>query len=229
LSFFHLSSPDLLLGMDSDPSRRNIFALAAVEPELAHGGIRLRRFGQKIIEALGGQRIHPAWSIPGGVRTSLGDEDRAWIHQHLPEARVTILHALARYKELLRNFRNEVDHFGNFPTLFNDELMKKDNLLIATGQNNLAMNRAVLQVARHYVPGPKIPEGVLNRLEASIRAFDPCLLFDARSGADAAACAAARAGRSGSGRNTPRDNVAAVARPRTHSGGPQSLARLATT
>jgi NAD-reducing hydrogenase large subunit len=54
-------------------------------------------------------------------------------------------------------------------------LIEKVNLIIATGQNNLAMNRAVAQVARHYVKGPKIPEGVLNRIEASVRAFDPCL------------------------------------------------------
>ena len=53
--------------------------------------------------------------------------------------------------------------------------MKRVNLLIATGQNSLAMNRTVAQIARHYVTGPQIPEGVLNRLEAGIRAFDPCL------------------------------------------------------
>lgn len=47
--------------------------------------------------------------------------------------------------------------------------------MIATGQNNLAMDRAVEQVARHFIRGPKIPEGVLNRLEAGIRALDPCL------------------------------------------------------
>jgi NAD-reducing hydrogenase large subunit len=49
------------------------------------------------------------------------------------------------------------------------------NLLIATGQNNLAMNRAVAQIARHYITGPEIPEALLNRVEAGIRAFDPCL------------------------------------------------------
>ena len=54
-------------------------------------------------------------------------------------------------------------------------LLKKVNLIIATGQNNLAMNRTVAQIARHYIRGPEIPEGVLNRLEAGIRAFDPCL------------------------------------------------------
>ena len=54
-------------------------------------------------------------------------------------------------------------------------LIKSVNLLIATGQNNLAMNRTVTQIARHYIRGPQIPEGVLNRLEAGIRAYDPCL------------------------------------------------------
>lgn len=54
-------------------------------------------------------------------------------------------------------------------------LITKVNLLIATGQNNLAMNQAVVQTARHYIHGPHIPEGMLNRVEASIRAFDPCL------------------------------------------------------
>jgi NAD-reducing hydrogenase large subunit len=49
------------------------------------------------------------------------------------------------------------------------------NLLIATGQNNRAMNRTVAQIAQRYIRGPKIPEGMLNRVEAGIRAFDPCL------------------------------------------------------
>ena len=53
--------------------------------------------------------------------------------------------------------------------------MKHVNLVIATGQNNLAMNRTVTQIARHYVKGPEVSEGLLNRVEAGIRAFDPCL------------------------------------------------------
>ncbi|MEO0853862.1 MAG: Ni/Fe hydrogenase subunit alpha, partial [Cyanobacteria bacterium J06648_11] len=54
-------------------------------------------------------------------------------------------------------------------------LIEKVNLVIATGQNNLAMNRTVAQIARHYIHGPEIPEGMLNRVEAGIRAYDPCL------------------------------------------------------
>ena len=48
----------------ADPARRNVFGLIAADPELARGGIRLRQFGQEIIEALGGKKIHPAWSRP---------------------------------------------------------------------------------------------------------------------------------------------------------------------
>jgi NAD-reducing hydrogenase large subunit len=54
-------------------------------------------------------------------------------------------------------------------------LIKKVNLLIATGQNNLAMNRTVDQIARHYIKGKTVSEPMLNRVEAGIRAFDPCL------------------------------------------------------
>ena len=56
-----------------------------------------------------------------------------------------------------------------------DGLIVWANLIIATGHNNGAMNRGVLQVARHFVHGNKISEGMLNRVEAVIRAFDPCL------------------------------------------------------
>jgi NAD-reducing hydrogenase large subunit len=338
LSFFHLSAPDLLLGLESDPGKRNVFGLMAAEPELARGGIRLRQFGQDVIAALGGRKIHPAWAVPGGVRSALADEDRDRFRQRLPEVRATTQAALVRMKKLLQDYREEVDAFGNFPSLFmglvaadgtwehydgrlrfvdaaghvvadgldparyqdhigeavqpssylkspyyrllgypggmyrvgplarlnvctrmgvpladaeleeyrargggtvtssfyyhharlievlaaleyigrllddadlashhlrasaginqlegvgcseaprgtlfhhyqvdENGLIRKVNLLIATGQNNLAMNHTVAQIARHYIHGPEVPEGILNRVEAGIRAFDPCL------------------------------------------------------
>jgi NAD-reducing hydrogenase large subunit len=54
-------------------------------------------------------------------------------------------------------------------------LIRWVNLIIATGHNNLAMNRSVLQVAKHFVHGEKLMPGMLNRVEAVIRAYDPCL------------------------------------------------------
>jgi NAD-reducing hydrogenase large subunit len=54
-------------------------------------------------------------------------------------------------------------------------LLKKINLIIATGQNALAMNRTVTQIAKKYLHGSALKEPLLNRVEAGIRAFDPCL------------------------------------------------------
>jgi NAD-reducing hydrogenase large subunit len=60
-------------------------------------------------------------------------------------------------------------------TVDRDGLLKKVNLIVATGQNNLAMNQTVAQIARHYVRGENIPEPMLNRIEHGIRCYDPCL------------------------------------------------------
>src|SRR3954464_1493607 len=86
LSFFHLSAPDFLLGWDTPPEKRNIFGIIAADPELARAGIRLRQFGQEIIELLGGKKIHPAWAVPGGVRSPLTEAARTQIRTKLPEA-----------------------------------------------------------------------------------------------------------------------------------------------
>lgn len=338
LSFFHLSSPDFLLGWDSDPAKRNVFGLIAAEPDLARAGIRLRQFGQTVIELLGARKIHAAWAVPGGVRSPLSEEGRTWIRDRLPESRATAELAMNLFKRLLDTFAEEVAAFGQFPSLFmglvgkNGEwehydghlrfkdsegnivadnlseddyqdflgeavetwsylkfpyykplgypdgiyrvgplarlnvcdrigteaadrelqemrdraggvptssffyhyarlieivaslekieqliddpdivsprvraeaginslegigvseaprgtlfhhyqvdengLLQKVNLIIATGQNNLAMNKTIAQIAKHYIHGSEIPEGMLNRVEAGIRAFDPCL------------------------------------------------------
>src|SRR5450631_3344401 len=70
LSFFHLSAPDLLLGMDFDPAKRNIAGLLEEHPDELRDGIALRRFGQQVIERLAGERIHPSWIVPGGVNAA---------------------------------------------------------------------------------------------------------------------------------------------------------------
>ncbi len=56
-----------------------------------------------------------------------------------------------------------------------DGLIEWANLIIATGHNNLAMNAGITQAARHFVKGERIAEGALNRVEAVIRCYDPCL------------------------------------------------------
>lgn len=56
----------------------------------------------------------------------------------------------------------------------NGQVMKV-NLIVSTGHNNWAMSEAVDSVAKTYITGPDIKEGLLNRVEAAIRAHDPCL------------------------------------------------------
>jgi NAD-reducing hydrogenase large subunit len=338
LSFFHLSAPDLLLGMDAPPQQRNLFGLVEREPDLARRGIRLRQFGQRVIELAGGKRIHPSWGAPGGVLTAMNAAAREEIRGWIAESIASLELALGRLKGVLDSFRMEIEHIANFPTLFlglvsqdgtleyydgavrivdaegnmvadgldphryatylgeaseewsfmkfpyykplgypggkyrvgplarlniaksagtdradremrefkqraagavcqsfyyhlarliemlhaverieeliadpdllgehvrakagqnrtegigcceaprgilfhhyqvsESGLIEKVNLLIATSQNNLAMNQAVEQTARHFVSSRSLAEGMLNRVEAAIRCFDPCL------------------------------------------------------
>ncbi|MGA8727627.1 MAG: Ni/Fe hydrogenase subunit alpha [Terracidiphilus sp.] len=338
LSFFYLASPDLLLGMESDPASRHIFGVVAAKPELGRAGIALRRFGQHIIELLGNKRIHPGWVVPGGVTEPLAQAKRDEILAMIPEAYANVKMAIAAYKQIADSFQSEIKVFANFPSNFmslinEDEsieftdgalrlidasggiledgitaakftevigeavepysytkfayykplgypegsyrvgplarlnivktmgtplaetelvefrqmaegpvqgsfhyhharlieilhgierieqilsdplildkhvravagvnrlegagqaeaprgtlnhhykvdengLITWANLVIATGQNNNAMNRGVLQAAKHYVKDGRFTEGILNRVEAVVRTFDPCL------------------------------------------------------
>jgi NAD-reducing hydrogenase large subunit len=338
LSFFHLSSPDLLFGFDAEPARRNLLGVLGEHPQLARDGVAVRRFGQQIVESLGGKRIHPAWVVPGGVDAPLAGETRERMLAGVPAALEAVERALAWYKASLVRWEEEAGRFGSFRSAFmglvdrdgvvdhydgllrvidadgnlladrvdprpywnylgeavepwsylksaywkplgypdgvyrvgplarlnvadrlgtpradeeleefrgrlgrvpgssfhyhyarlidmlsaverigvllrdpeilsprvrshaginrdegigvaeaprgtlmhhykvdGDGIVQWANLVIATGHNNLAMNRSVLQVARHYVKGERLRESMLNRVEAAIRCYDPCL------------------------------------------------------
>jgi len=339
LHFFHLSSPDLLLGMDADPAKRNIVGLIAEKPDIAVKGVMLRKFGQQIIEMLGEKRIHPNFAIPGGVNRTLSHENQEKILKQVDSAIADVQFAVGLIKDYLDQHKDEAASFAAFPsgymgltdddgnldlydgtlrmrnergailedkvdpkdylsiieervedwsylkfpyykkqgcpdgvyrvgplarlnvvdrittplagkefkefkklsntgivegslyyhyarmiealyaaerikvlaeddlicstdlwatssrineegvgvleaprgTLFHhywvdkSGMIKKVNLIVATGNNNAAMNRAVLEVAKKYVKGNKLTEGMLNRVEAAIRCYDPCL------------------------------------------------------
>jgi NAD-reducing hydrogenase large subunit len=118
LSFFHLSSPDLLLGLDSDPATRNIFGVLEKHPQIARDGIRLRQMGQQIIEWLGGKRVHPAWVVAGGVSQPLSTENRDRMRAFVPEGIAIAERTLGWFKKGLGGYEDEVRTFANFPTLF---------------------------------------------------------------------------------------------------------------
>lgn len=128
LSFFHLSSPDLLMGWDSDPVSRNIFGVMRQSPDVAKDGIRLRQIGQTIIEILGGKKIHPSWVVPGGVNEPLTQEKRDAMLALLPEGLEIAKRTYAFYKTLVPKFKDEADHFGTMPTYFFSLVSPKGNL-----------------------------------------------------------------------------------------------------
>ena len=109
LSFFHLSAPDLLLGMDADPARRNIAGLLGEHPEVVRDGIALRRFGQQVIERLARERIHPAWTVPGGVNAPLDPAAREQTIAELPAVLAIARRTLELWKGTLDGFPDEID------------------------------------------------------------------------------------------------------------------------
>jgi NAD-reducing hydrogenase large subunit len=76
LHFFHLSSPDLLFGFGSDPVQRNIAGMLEKYPDLALKGVKLRKYGQQVIAAISGKRIHGTATVPGGMNKALGSAER---------------------------------------------------------------------------------------------------------------------------------------------------------
>lgn len=76
LHFFHLASPDLLFGFDADVAIRNVIGVAAKHQDLAVQGVMMRKYGQEIIKATAGKKIHGTGAIPGGVNKNLSIEER---------------------------------------------------------------------------------------------------------------------------------------------------------
>lgn len=128
LNFYHLSSPDFVFGFDADPKDRNIFKLMQTHPQMAKDGIKLRAFGQKVIETLGGKRIHPTWIVPGGVSHEIKEETKQEILSQIPEALEIAKTAVNYFTENLHKFKKEIDSFANFPSLFMGLVNKNGNL-----------------------------------------------------------------------------------------------------
>ena len=118
LSFFHLSSPDLLLGYDSDPSKRNILGLAEKYPDIALKGIRLRKFGQEISQRITGKKIHISGIAPGGMAYPLSEENRIALLNWIPEAMETVQLGISIIKKFHEEHSNMVATFAPSPSLY---------------------------------------------------------------------------------------------------------------
>jgi NAD-reducing hydrogenase large subunit len=114
LHFFHLCSPDLLFGFDADVAIRNVVGVAATFPELAVQGVLMRKFGQEIIKATAGKKIHGTGAIPGGVNKNLSIPERDGFLTDVDQMLVWSRGALRIAKEYTLSNLQVLASFGSF-------------------------------------------------------------------------------------------------------------------
>ena len=87
-------------------------------PDIARDGIALRKFGQQVIDGLAKERIHPSWTVPGGVNAPLQPAVRDKILAGLPDAKAIVRRTLKFFKGVLDQFKEEIENFGNAPSMY---------------------------------------------------------------------------------------------------------------
>lgn len=133
LHFFHLVSPDLLFGYDSDPAMRNVIGVAMKHPDIAMQGVMMRKFGQEIIAATAGKKIHGTGAIPGGINKKLTIEERDKFLKGSDPLNIDKMIAWAQgaldlFKGYHKEHKDFVDNFAVFPSN-HLSLVRKDGAL----------------------------------------------------------------------------------------------------
>jgi NAD-reducing hydrogenase large subunit len=121
LHFFYLASPDLVFGMEAPPEKRNFVAVAGADRELVVKGITMRKFGQEVIKAVAGKRIHGILAVPGGVHNNFTPQERDYFLDGkeienvdtMIEWSVQMIDFIKKYHE---QHRIELDEFATFPS-----------------------------------------------------------------------------------------------------------------
>ena len=121
LHFFHLSAPDFLFGIDAAPELRNIIAVAQENKDLAYQGIMMRKYGQEIIAATAGKKVHGTGAIPGGVNKNLSTAERDTLLKGTDPMNADKMvewsqGALDFFKHYHKNNKDMVDNFASFPS-----------------------------------------------------------------------------------------------------------------
>jgi len=116
LHFFHLVSPDLLFGFDADPAIRNVIGVAAKFPDLAVQGVMMRKYGQEIIKATAGKKIHGTGAIPGGINKNLSIAERDGFLADIDRMTEWARGALKLAKDYTLEHLEELAPFGSFPS-----------------------------------------------------------------------------------------------------------------
>lgn len=129
LHFFHLAAPDLLFGFDAPAAQRNIFEVLRQKPELGRRAILMRKFGQDIIEATAGKKIHGTAAIPGGINHNLPIATRDEFLNTVAEMRDWALDALSLARDYTLSHAELVGSFGNFPSKYMSLVREGDGAL----------------------------------------------------------------------------------------------------
>jgi len=121
LHFFHLASPDLLFGADADPAIRNVIGVALQHRDLAVQGVLMRKFGQEIILATAGKKIHGTGAIPGGINKNLSLEERDSFLRGPDPLNIDKMISWAQaavdfFKDFHKKNKDLIDSFASFPS-----------------------------------------------------------------------------------------------------------------
>jgi len=137
MHFFELAGPDLLLGFDADPTIRNVVGLAQANPDLTLKAVRLRAFGQEIIRKLGGKRVHPNHSVPGGVNAPLSVKDRDEILGQIEDMTEIVKTAIGVAKGWYEKNMDLAQNFAVFPSGYMGLVDGEGGLQLYEGQVRL--------------------------------------------------------------------------------------------
>ncbi|MBC7232836.1 MAG: Ni/Fe hydrogenase subunit alpha [Chloroflexi bacterium] len=134
MHFFHLAAPDLIFGFDADPAKRNVIGIIEANPTLALKAVNLRRYGQQIIERLGGKRVHPYFTVPGGVNAPLKPQDRDAIAAERETMIGIAKEAISIAKGWLEANKDLADSFASFPSNYMGLVDKEGGLQLYDGE-----------------------------------------------------------------------------------------------
>jgi NAD-reducing hydrogenase large subunit len=118
LHFFHLASPDLLFGFDAPPEKRNVIGVAQEYPELAKQAVFMRKYGQEIIKATAGKKIHGNGAIPGGVNKNLNTTEVETFKNDIDQMLQWAIDGLALFKDVFKKDAEHLAAFGTFESNF---------------------------------------------------------------------------------------------------------------
>ena len=114
LHFYHLASPDLLFGFGAPVEKRNVIGVIAEYPEVATKAVLMRKFGQEVIKATSGKKVHGTGAIPGGINKNLSIEERDVLRKDAAKMLEWAVEGLELCKSVVKGNLEFLLGFGSF-------------------------------------------------------------------------------------------------------------------